>query len=598
MRVGHGTIGRFVVAVVAVVTAVGLLPGGTGSARPPSVNQHPQATRAAPWPYLHHDPANTKAVDLAGPRAVEPTWHALDTKAAATVVTVAANGTRYVVTMDDGPCHLHAFDPEGNPLWCSDLVGPALAAATIVDGNDVVVADDVALRRFGADGSLMWSTPISTGTIAVPTLGSGELLVMDTAGHTTAYDPTTGAAVSSTFVVPAATSAVVPITGAAVAAMRAAGMSAAYAPRFLSIFNNIGQVVTNTPAVHPVTDRIFIAAAGATAATGMLYGIDYLPAANGQPGSFALACQQPMGPSSETSPAISEDGSHVYASDASGRLYAFETGGACAPAWEVQTVTVAGRAAASPTVGPNGTVVLLVAGKAYAVRDDGTSATPLWTADPTAATGGLLRPGDATARIESTMPSASNYLYAAVTFLSAVPGTNPVATYPTDAVLATVDVDTGAFVATAPLGDQSASSLSMGRDGSIYVPSKPLTRGVALINPVTAPYTAATRAGIWTFEPASYRELSIDGVAHATDRLGSSDMAAAIAQTDVVIENVQLARERGEISTSSAIVAKSLLRAARGVMELASGHPGLGALPKVAAALLSGADRVLASPGK
>lgn len=583
MRSARSTISGLVVA----VTAVALLSAGTASAAPGPGAEGRRDARPAPWPYLHHDVANTKAIDLAGPRTLVPTWHALDTKAAASVVTVAANGTRYVVSMDDGPCHLHAFDRDGNPLWCSDLVGAALAAPTIIDGNDVVVADDVALRRFGADGALRWSTPIGTGTIAVPTLRSGELLVMDTAGRTTAYDAATGAAASTTLVVPAAASAVTPISPPAIAAMQAAGISSGYAHRFLSIFNNSGQVVTNTPAVHPATGRIFIAAAGPTTATGMLYGLEYLPGIGGEPGTFTLVCQQAMGPRSETSPAISEDGSHVYASDASGRLYAFETDGPCSPAWELQTVTVAGRAAASPTVGPNGTVVLLVAGKAYAVRDDGSTATPLWTADPGAAAAALLRPGDATALIESTMPSGSNYLYAAVTFYSNVPGTNPAVRYPTDSVLATVDVRTGDFVATAPLGDQSASSLSMDRNGRIHVPSKPLSRGVALVNPVAAPYTAPSRAGVWTFEPASHRELSIDGIEHADDLLAEGDPTAAIAQTEAVIDNVRLARDRGEIDAGTRLGAAALLRAAVKMMELAPGQPG------PASALLGVASRVL-----
>ena len=79
--------------------------------------------------------------------------------------------------------------------------------------------------------------------------------------------------------------------------------------------------VANTPAVDPRTGRIYITAAGPLddgSFTGLLYGLDIVG------GEVQIAFAAPMGGGSGTSPAISPDGTQVYAADGDGVMNAFD----------------------------------------------------------------------------------------------------------------------------------------------------------------------------------------------------------------------------------------------------------------------------------
>jgi outer membrane protein assembly factor BamB len=102
----------------------------------------------------------------------------------------------------------------------------------------------------------------------------------------------------------------------------------------------------NTPAIHPETGRLYITAAGPTPGTGTLYGIDITDDA------LTIAFQAPMGGGSGTSPAISQDGTQVYAVDELGRMIAVDadTG---ARVWQSDP---GGGGSASPSVGADETI--------------------------------------------------------------------------------------------------------------------------------------------------------------------------------------------------------------------------------------------------
>jgi outer membrane protein assembly factor BamB len=104
--------------------------------------------------------------------------------------------------------------------------------------------------------------------------------------------------------------------------------------------------VANTPAIHPETGRLYITAASASPDTGVLYGIDIADDA------LRIAFQAPMGGGSGTSPAISHDGSTVYAVDERGRMVAIDahTGKRL---WQSKE---GGGGSASPSIGTDETI--------------------------------------------------------------------------------------------------------------------------------------------------------------------------------------------------------------------------------------------------
>jgi hypothetical protein len=125
--------------------------------------------------------------------------------------------------------------------------------------------------------------------------------------------------------------------------------------------------VTNTPAVHPRTGRIFITAAGATASEGVLYGIDTSPE------GAVIAFEAAMGAGSGTSPAISPDGRLVYAIDDAGLMVATD----CASGERVWAVADT-MGQASPSIGPDGTIYSFNGIEGTIVAIDGTSGDLRW----------------------------------------------------------------------------------------------------------------------------------------------------------------------------------------------------------------------------
>jgi outer membrane protein assembly factor BamB len=123
-------------------------------------------------------------------------------------------------------------------------------------------------------------------------------------------------------------------------------MDPALIPFLFNLIQGWELEVANTPAIHPETGRLYITAAGATPGTGVLYGIDITDDA------LSIAFKAPMGGGSGTSPAVSHDGSQVYAVDERGRMIAIDahTG---ARIWQSDP---GGGGSASPSVGADETI--------------------------------------------------------------------------------------------------------------------------------------------------------------------------------------------------------------------------------------------------
>ena len=76
--------------------------------------------------------------------------------------------------------------------------------------------------------------------------------------------------------------------------------------------------ISNTPAVHPATNRLYIPGAGDYEDEGILWGIDLID------GQLSIGFATPMGGGSGASPAISPDGLLVFDLDGNGKVTAFD----------------------------------------------------------------------------------------------------------------------------------------------------------------------------------------------------------------------------------------------------------------------------------
>ena len=163
--------------------------------------------------------------------------------------------------------------------------------------------------------------------------------------------------------------------------------------------------------------------------------------------------------------------------------------------------------------------------------------------------------GYSSARVNSVLPRAANVLYAAASYFSKV-GTADV---PMAHVVATLDPGTGAILGTANLGEESDSTPSIGPLGQIYVPSEPIAKAVNLGNPSVQPSVPPARSGIFAFEPASYKQLTLDGIDVALTFLDRAE--AAVAASDPVAASREASRALRQVTASRASLARAEQRA-------------------------------------
>ena len=518
----------------------------------------------ASWPVRHGDSRNSGWLPLAGPRELKPKWQALEKVPVATFVALGKKGNLYTLTMDAGRCHLYALDKNGKVRWCSDQVQAASSSVAVCEDDAVFVIDGKNLFRFEADGKLTWKVPVSEGASALMFTQQGYVLVADLKGLMRVYDPHTGKQVAEPYQLPIALTSGISIPNTVKIGLRQIGLEPSYIDNFLKEFLGFNIAVKDAVAIHPVTGRIFTKGADSTGKSGKLYALDFIPPTQGSPGKIKLACTGSLGLGSDTSPSISTDGLHVYVTDGTGTLFAFNTNN-CRVAWSLK---VPGAAPASASVGSNGTLYSLTGGKLTAFQDTGTSGKMLWQTDITAQ---AKADGFTAGVFDSAVTVTQNYLYVTASF-----GT-PVKENPQNANsrkilvsqtsrLVTINPTNGTIVSVASLGEESASTPSLGDDGTLYVPSKPLRKAVGLglkaLGLLQPDFSIPEpQAGIYAFEPASFKELAVDGltvashlVEQAVETLNQdktkdtlTQLQGLSRQLQAISENITTAEERGEI---------------------------------------------------
>jgi len=553
------------------------------------------------WPTIHRDSRNSDFAPFVAPVLVKEKWTALDDATVLTAVTIGPEGNLYVTTGKEiGYSNLHAFDRDGNYLWSSepvsgpdDLDGVAVGSSAIVDlEGDVYISDFDQFWAFHPDGSVKWVVPIPANFVTTAfTLNNyagimnGYVGGMTRNGEVLILNRDDGSLAAPILELPGGPGPTPPETplGLWQNLMDPLIIDDLYSALFGYKFE-----VTNTPAVNPLNNRIYIAAAGATPDEGAFYGIDFAP------GNLTIAFETLMGPGSGTSPAISPDGLRVYASDGQGNLYAFDadTG---AIGWKFPV----GENAGSPSIGPEGIIYSLGDYLVHAIADHGTYAELLWSKDFDAIASQYLEPYPPEepelypiSRANSIISVTPNYLYivANLGYEIFLPIHEKYFLIPQITVMLIVDPVDGSVVENpVELRDTCDGVVTIGSDGSIYISHGSTARSIAyyamselLPEPLRVEKPIA---GISALEPASFLDLAISGI-HWVQDLDAAALSNLEAErideayTQVRRGTVQLgattnsivdAEERGEIDLKSSLQARLCVYKARKLLDNAKG---------------------------
>ena len=468
---------------------------------------------ATAWPTLHRDSRNS---DYAPIRVVPPlrvAWETLDGAAIWVGPTIGPEGNLYVSTgQGEGHSNLRALDMEGNLIWeappqqsLEDLDHGAVINAPLIDvDGHVYQADSDQLWSFTALGEVRWVASLrahgARGSFVTPVFTrEGFVAGITTDGKLLAFDRETGRRVWRVLELPGQPGppALEPPPGF----NRGGMMADEFRQTMWDITMGREVVVGNTPAVHPVSGRIYITGGGRSPEEGALYAIDTSEA--GPSLAFATA----MGAGSGTSPAISPDGRLVYAADGGGHLLAVDAESG-AVVWSADGV----QSAASPSVGPDGTVYSFSGSKIIAL--EGTTGRIAWTRSYDDLAVQRL-PAPASGRLRSNVDSLLTLtdgpehpiLWACINLGPELPGPTPFA-LPQLVVVAALDARDGRVLGTTPIRDTSSAFVVPGPGGRLFVSLAGVTtssiyygRSDQLPEPLRS--TAAPKAGLVALEPAN-----------------------------------------------------------------------------------------------
>ena len=331
---------------------------------PPSIRQSKTDSNLSPqyfdslWPAGHRDSSNTDFVPIELGASFELKKHFLQGHAIFWPPTIGLDGTSYVVTgAPPGNSHLFAIAPDGEVLWSSkpqesldDLDSFAIMNAPTIDAEgDLYVGDRDQLWAFKPNGDVKWVVDLKQygvdwGFMTVVLSRQRYVGGVTTDGKVLFFWSHNGELAMPVLELPG---------GQGPAAADEAPeflwkdlMDPELIPFLFNLIQGWELEVANTPALHPETGRLYITAAGATPDVGVLYGIDISDDA------LTIAFQAPMGGGSGTSPAISHDGSSVYAVDERGRMISLNahTGKRL---WQSKE---GGGGSASPSIGADETI--------------------------------------------------------------------------------------------------------------------------------------------------------------------------------------------------------------------------------------------------
>ena len=346
---------------------------------PPAFRQSKTNSNLSPqyfdslWPAGHRDSSNTDFVPMELGTSFAIKKHFLHGQPIFWPPTIGFDGTSYVVTgSPPGNSHLYAISPEGEVLWSAkpqesleDLDSFAIMNAPTIDAEgDLYVGDRDQLWAFKPNGDVKWVVDLKQydvdwGFMTVVLSRQRYVGGVTTNGKVLFFWSHNGELAMPPLDLPG---------GAGPApedeppeSLWKDLMDPDLIPFIFNLIQGWEIEVANTPALHPETGRLYITAAGSTPGTGVLYGIDITDDA------LSIAFQAPMGGGSGTSPAVSHDGSAVYAVDELGRMISIDahTGRRL---WQSET---GGGGSASPSVGVDETIYTPFQDRITAYTKDG-----------------------------------------------------------------------------------------------------------------------------------------------------------------------------------------------------------------------------------
>ena len=427
------------------------------------------------WSIVHADSSNSDHVPLAMTAEVRQHWHLLKGAGIWTPPVVAEDGMVYAVTGEGtGHSHLHAISPDGKIVWQSapqrspaDLDSLAVISAPVLDeGGDIYIGDGNQFWAFHSDGEVKWvadmpalgiHAPFVTAIIVREYVGgvsldgkvvllhrqSGELAmpVLDLPGGSSPLGPPIPDALWKNLVDPA------------------------IRDQAWEILRGYRYEITNTPAVHPSTGRIYVIGAGADESHGHFYGIDVASDRL----EIAFVTKVPAG--SGTSPGISPGGERLYAM-AEGQIFAIDAD----TGEKLWSKDVNGQDA-SPTVGPDDTVYVLGGQRLVAV--EGATGQIRWQRDyndfvgqqlPTLWTRfGLLERGEPVGAIDSVASITPDLLWTTVLGGYSMNFFGKKFQHAAKTWLIAVKPQDGSLIASYPLPDTSEGGITVGPTGELYL---------------------------------------------------------------------------------------------------------------------------------
>lgn len=331
------------------------------------------------WVSVHGDSHNSDYVPLSPTANVEPYWSALDGAAIFVGPIFDQQNRLYVPTgRGKGTSHFHAFSDDGTLLWETppmkteeDMDYGALISAPIIDTEGNIFANDLnQLWSFTPEGKVRWVVDLREfaieGLFITPVFdANGWVGGVSSDGKVAFFDRQTGELAVPVFTLPVSQGE--PSAPLPPGIWQGGLVDASFHQLLWDILYGRNMAVTNTPAVHATTGRIYITAAAQNPEDGVLFGLDVKPA------GIQIAFATPMGGGSGTSPAISPDGKKVYAIDDNGVMIAVDT-----YSGEIVWSASDTMGQASPSIGPDGTVYSFNGEEGTIVAIDGKNGTVKW----------------------------------------------------------------------------------------------------------------------------------------------------------------------------------------------------------------------------
>ena len=459
-----------------------------------------------PYVGVHAGPANNDWIDCTTASDFENAWHALDGYAIAQPNTFSPDGTvTYVTTSqpEAGECNVHAIDTEsGESVWCRALDTNTLWSAVEVDEDgNLYTTTGQSIRALDPSGQDRWVTAIppsaegqAVGAIGLHFTPDGHIATVTDAGTVMLIDRAAGQILDSLhipdafgFVMPEQPALQVDVTEVLPEVVIEDFRSLEHGDPsvFLNSFAGVGNFSDNTISIAPNGD-LYVIGGGPTPTEGAVAQI----LVEGPPEAPTLSAGWSviMNGGSATSPAVSPDGKHLKFSDGNNSLTVIspETAEARSRVVDIDACNANTDADPEPSKCAHVHATPLLTGPAFGTTpmlDDGVHYLyELQIADllNTSASDVRAIRGDEVLW-ETTLPDNLQWTSVISATRSHLIGTGTRFTdsgetlasleLPATATseLLVLDRLSGSLVFRAPVTDDSASTVTVGPDGSLYV---------------------------------------------------------------------------------------------------------------------------------